>query len=167
MHGALGNPGSQVLSLPDGANAWVRLPGPALQNRSFSVECWVRRSGADLGQSQFVLGMGPMAIRTGLHFGYRTSNVFTMGFWGDDIDAAAPCTDNEWHHYCGTYDSASRTQRMYFDGQLVATRPTGGDFTGSGDLWVGSTSRKTTTSWAISPSFASGTAPAVKSRCAV
>lgn len=133
----IGNPGSQVLSLADGSNAWARLPGVALQNRSFSIECWVRRSGADISQSQFVAAIGTMIVRGGLHFGYRTSNYFTMGFWGDDIDAASPCTDNEWHHYCGTYDQPGRTQRMYVDGQLVATRVAGGDFTGTGDLWVG------------------------------
>ncbi len=133
----IGNPGSQVLSLADRSSAWGRLPGVALQNRSFSIECWVRRSGAAISQSQFVAAIGTMNIRTGLHFGYRTSNYFTMGFWGDDIDAASPCTDNEWHHYCGTYDQPSRTQRMYVDGQLVATRVAGGDFIGTGDLWVG------------------------------
>jgi hypothetical protein len=133
----IGNPGSQVLSLPDGSNAWASLPGVAIQNRSFSVECWVRRSGADIGQDQFVAALGPMGTRTGFHFGYQANNVFRFAFWGDFVDTPAPITDTEWHHYCGTYDQASHTLRIYVDGQFAAASTTGGDFVGMGELWIG------------------------------
>lgn len=133
----IGNPGSKVLSLADGSGAWVKLPSVALNARSFSVECWVRRSGADIGQVQLAVSLGPFVPGSFFHFGYRENNYFTLGFGSNDIDSASPYTDNAWHHFCGTYDQATHTQRLYVDGQLVNTRTGAADFAGTGELWVG------------------------------
>jgi hypothetical protein len=133
----LGNPGGKVLNLPDWGSAYVQCPAVALASKSFTFECWARRSGANVGKSQVIASMGSQNTNQGFHFGFRDTNKFTLAFYSNDVDSPSAYTDTDWHHWCGTYDQPTKKQRIYCDGVMVAERTATADFTGSGTLSIG------------------------------
>jgi hypothetical protein len=135
---AVGNPGSAVLSLPEPAKSCVKCPSLVLAGKSFSIELWSRRR-TPRG-TQYVLTMGTGAPRKGLNFGYYSSdNSFGFGFWDDDCRSGTVETDTAWHHWCGTFDADSKSQKLYRDGVLLRTRVADGHLQQqSGDLFIGS-----------------------------
>jgi hypothetical protein len=55
--------------------------GIALDNRSFSIEFWAKRTST--GNDHFVIGQGPDgSSNQSLHIGFRSSNTFTFAFLG-------------------------------------------------------------------------------------
>ncbi|WP_309894609.1 LamG-like jellyroll fold domain-containing protein [Archangium sp.] len=132
-----GNPGSRVLALPDRGSATVTCPPVALAGKSFSIECWARRSGAGAGTSQMVAVMGSAVNNAGLHFGFRDTSRFTLAFYYNDVDTPLAVSDTDWHHFAGTYDAATMKQRLYVDGVMVAERTSTSHYTGSGNLILG------------------------------
>jgi hypothetical protein len=134
---SVGNPGGRVLNVPDRGNAYVSCPSVAIAGKSFTFECWARRSGSGIGGTQLIATMGTATGNNGLHFGFRTSNVFTFAFYGNDVDTPSAYTDTDWHHWCGTYDQPTKKQRLYCDGVMVAERTATADFGGSGTLNIG------------------------------
>lgn len=133
----IGNPGNRVLNLPDRGGAYVQCPAVALAGKSFTFECWARRSGANMGQYQMIATLGSRATNQGFHFAFRDTNKLTLAFWGNDVDTPAACTDTDWHHWCGTYDQPTKKQRIYCDGVMVVERTATADFSGSGALDIG------------------------------
>jgi hypothetical protein len=133
----LGNLGSAVLGLPGRGGAHVTCPTVAIARTSFTVELWARRSGANLAGAQYAITMGTLATSQGLHIGFRSTGVFTLAFFYDDVDTPESYTDTDWHHWCCVYDRPTRAQRIYRDGVKVAERTANGDFTGTGPLQIG------------------------------
>jgi Concanavalin A-like lectin/glucanases superfamily/Ricin-type beta-trefoil lectin domain-like len=133
----IGNPGNKVLSLSDRGGASVQCPTVALAGKSFTFECWARRSGANMGQSQMIATMGSQSTNQGFHFGFRDTNKFTLAFWNNDLDTSAAYTDTDWHHWCATYDQPTKKQRIYCDGVMVVERTATADFAGTGTLNLG------------------------------
>ncbi|HEX8821196.1 MAG TPA: LamG-like jellyroll fold domain-containing protein [Archangium sp.] len=135
----IGNLGGRVLALPDRGNAYVQCPPIALAGKSFTFECWARRSGAGMGAShQFIAAMGTPSPNGGLHFGYRSTNQLTVAFYGPEVlDTAGAYTDTDWHHLAFTYDQPTKKQRIYVDGVLTAERTAAADFAGAGNLEIG------------------------------
>ncbi len=133
----IGNMGSKVLNLPDRGRAYVQCPAVALSGKSVTIECWARRSGANLGQFHVIAFMGTKTTNQGLHFGFRENNRFTLAFWNNDVDSDAAYTDTDWHHWCATYDKDARKQRVYCDGVNVGEHTEAAAFTGSGALTIG------------------------------
>jgi hypothetical protein len=74
-----------------------------------------------------------------------TGNSVHMGITGGNyFDATAPIvTDNQWHHYAGTYDGTTAT--IYVDGVVAATRTYGGQIGDSSayNLYIGENSQAT------------------------
>src|ERR1051326_7295404 len=103
----------------DGANAEVTVSAPiTLSNANFSIEAWVRSYSSNA--NQFFLFQGTAQTDQGLHLGFRPNNVFTFGFWGDDLDTAATFTDFGWHHWACVYNLTNRIKTIFRDGVLVA-----------------------------------------------
>lgn len=107
----------------------------SLVNNSFSLEAWTKRVSADA--YHIIIGQGAVGKNKGLHFGFRDSNVFTMAFYDNDLNTAAVYTDTGWHHWVGTYDSSTRTRKIYRDGILVANDEASAHYQGSGELDIG------------------------------
>src|SRR5262249_36344453 len=93
----IGHPGSKGLHLPDRGSAYVQCPAVALASKSFTFECWVRRSGANMSQYQMIATMGSQSTNQGFHFGFRDTNKLTLAFWNNDVDTASAYTDTDWH----------------------------------------------------------------------
>jgi hypothetical protein len=133
----LGNPGSRVLSLPERGGAHVQCPPVALAGKSFTFECWARRSGPGIGSYQWIAAMGTPSANQGFLLGFRDSNKLALGFFGNDLESTPSYTDTDWHHWCGTYDQPAKKQRLYCDGVMIGERTATADFTGSGALKIG------------------------------
>jgi hypothetical protein len=117
-----------------GAPGWVEVDDFAVP-RSFTVELWARSaSPAWNAQGWFIGSREP--------YGFMLSPEGDLRTWrfsiGNDSphpshmgDHTPPQIDDRFHHYAGTYDSATDEGRMYFDGQLVVeTRPMLGESRG-------------------------------------
>ena len=94
----------------DGTNDYIAAGATNLANSSFTVEAWARRLSAST--VDIVLGQGYGATDQGLHFGFHcmstVSNKFVFGFYYDDLFTTNRYTDDDWHHWAGTYDALQR-----------------------------------------------------------
>jgi len=71
-----------------------------------------------------------------LQFGFRDSNLFFIGFYGNDIDTVA-YTDTNYHHWVSTYDISSNSRKIYRDGVVVASDTASSSYNGSAILTIG------------------------------
>ncbi|MFU8848957.1 MAG: LamG-like jellyroll fold domain-containing protein [Opitutales bacterium] len=89
----------------------------SLAGRSFTVEAWIFLNAAG-GDRPVLAQVGPENL---LHFLVR-NNRLHLGFWNDDLTGATDVPTNEWVHVAYTYDAATRTQRLYLNGQNDGNR---------------------------------------------
>ena len=111
-----------------------------LANQSFTVAMWFRRF-IDRNDPAFFfsLGSAPSAYQT-FHMGFRSSTIFTCGFWADDLDVSGSFTNTDWHHYACSYDAATNTRKAYVDGLLIGSDHPAASFQGSGPVRLGTES---------------------------
>ncbi|MDA1277125.1 MAG: DUF3466 family protein, partial [Verrucomicrobia bacterium] len=112
-----------------------------LASESFTVMAWARKMGGPsaTGRVRYVFTHGSqVSTRNYLFFGLNASDQFGFGFSGDDLWASGqPVSDFTWHHWTGTYDSATHTQKLYRDGKIMASRVASAHFQGSGPIGIG------------------------------
>lgn len=108
-----------------------------LANQSFTVAMWFRRF-IDSNDAAFFfsLGSASSAYQT-FHMGFRSSTIFTCGFWADDLDVSGSFTNTDWHHYACSYDAATNTRKAYVDGLLIGSDHPAASFQGSGPVRLG------------------------------
>ncbi len=121
----------------DGNNDHVDVNGINIAGSSFTIEAWAKRKSSS--SYDYILGLGTNSTNHGLHFGFRSNNTFTFAFWFNDANTTAIYTDTLWHHWAGTYDVNTNTQKIYRDGILVASHNTNSDFVGTGIFRIGDT----------------------------
>ncbi|MDZ7617665.1 MAG: LamG domain-containing protein, partial [Patescibacteria group bacterium] len=101
-------------------------------NSSYTLAAFVRTSSA---ANQGIIGWGNFGS-SGQVNALRTHGTALLNYgWSSayDYSAAAPTIyDGQWHHVAATYDSATQTKRLYFDGVEI-----GGGMTLASDLNVG------------------------------
>ncbi|MEM2449028.1 MAG: hypothetical protein QXT14_08800, partial [Candidatus Bathyarchaeia archaeon] len=125
----------------DGIDDYVNFgSGPGTQvggaGNSFSIVIMCMRKQRDV--DNFVLGQGTVAKDRCLHIGYRNTNKFTFAFYGDDLNTPSPYPDvGVKVTWICTYDSPTKTQKIYRFKDLVASRTADGDYLGTGDMLVG------------------------------
>ena len=119
----------------DGQDDSVRIGAINLASASFTVEFWARR--AEANKSHYILSQGESQPNKGLHIGFRDNNLFTIAFYGNDLNSSSTYTDNLWHHWCCTYNQTNKEQIIYCDGRQVARRTVKDDYQGKGDLFLG------------------------------
>jgi RHS repeat-associated protein len=107
----------------------------ALANASFSVEFWARRT--TTGTADTAVSQGTNVATAGLFVGFKSTDKFSCGFTGNDVDTASTYTDSGWHHWVCTNDGVTKQRTIYRDGVQVAQVLTGVNYTGSGVLNVG------------------------------
>jgi hypothetical protein len=132
----LGNPGSKVLALPESGGAHVQCPAVELAGKSFTFECWARRSGPRIGSAQLIATTSTLGFT--LMF-YPDSTLWVRFKSSTDvIKTTASYADTDWHHWCATHDQSSNVQRLYRDGELIGERTaTADNATGTGALYIG------------------------------
>src|SRR6476660_5916418 len=109
-----------------------------LANQSFTVAVWVKRwIDRDDAEFFFSLGSESSAYQT-FQMGFRSSTIFTCGFWADDLDVSGFFRNTDWHHYVCSYDSATNTRKAYVDGLLIGSDHPAASFQGSGPVKLGS-----------------------------
>ena len=108
-----------------------------LANQSFTVAMWVQRY-IDRENAEFFFSLGSesSAYKT-FHMGFRSSTIFTCGFWADDLDVSGSFRNTDWHHYACSYDAATNTRKAYVDGLLVGSDHPAASFQGSGPVRLG------------------------------
>ena len=139
-----GQPGTH-LSL-DGSNDYVSCPSLNVANQSFTIELWARRQGG-FYQYQYLFSQGAEAGSQFAGLLFRTNNVPSFSFWGDDLDASSAIVDANWHHYAVTYNSVSKVQAIYIDGVLNASRTASANTIASGTAYIGGSLGATQTFW--------------------
>ncbi|MEQ9624237.1 LamG-like jellyroll fold domain-containing protein [Coleofasciculus chthonoplastes] len=132
---SIGNLGHQVMQFDDGSyiNCGDEIN---LANSSFTIELWAKRN--ELEGLQCLIGQGEATPNHALSIGFRDSNNFFMTFWENAIDTPTQYDDCNWHHWACTYDSETKTQTVYCDGQLVASRTATSDTFAQGNFYIGS-----------------------------
>jgi RHS repeat-associated protein len=123
------------------ANYIAQASGISLANQSFSISFWMKRGST--GTDDYAVAQGTNATNNGLHMGFRSTNVFTIGFFNNDLNTSATYTDTGWHHWAATYDAGSNARKIYRDGVEVASGTASADYGGTGDLLLGSSSWNT------------------------
>ena len=121
----------------DGNNDHADVNGVNIAGSSFTVEAWAKRKSSS--SDDYILGLGTNSNNHGLHFGFRSNNTFTFAFWFNDANTTTTYTDTLWHHWAGTFDVNTNTQKIYRDGILVASHITNSDFVGTGVFRIGGT----------------------------
>ena len=108
-----------------------------LANQSFTVAMWFQRY-IDRNDAAFFFSLGsvPSAYQT-FHMGFRSSTIFTCGFWADDLDVSGSFTNTDWHHYACSYDAVTNTRKAYVDGLLIGSDHPAASFQGSGPVRLG------------------------------
>ena len=59
-----------------------------------------------------------------------------LGFFGDDLNSSH-AVGSDWHHYVMTFQVSTKTQSIYLDGVLLATRTATGAFIGTNTFAIG------------------------------
>jgi subtilisin-like proprotein convertase family protein len=118
----------------DGVDDTVATADLSLANSSFSVAFWAKRGATGEGM---IVGQGSGSPNESLALGFNDADQFVCGFGSNDLVTIVEYTDSDWHHWACTYDSASRTRRIYRDGAQVAEDTASANYAGSGTLLLG------------------------------
>jgi hypothetical protein len=124
----------------NGTNEYLLLPeaiGNIFSNE-FTLQFWAKRDGTEKGDL-IITQEGNAQDNSKLVIGFREGTVFTFDFWGNRITYDYGTEDNEWHHWACVFNTNlnGQTNRwLYRDGQLVGSND-GGDYLGSGKVWLG------------------------------
>jgi hypothetical protein len=98
-----------------------------LNTPSFTVSAWVKRTRPSVpssGKFNPIVSRGVPQQKNGMFvMGYREDDSFTCAFYGNDLSTSSTYTgDTErWTLWTCTYDSATRSRRLYRNGALVAS----------------------------------------------
>ncbi|MEM9283487.1 MAG: LamG domain-containing protein [Verrucomicrobiota bacterium] len=131
-HSTTAKIGGGSLSL-DGSGDYLRrdssdsvVTGLPTGDSSYTLSAWIRSTNS--GTANGIIGWGDYgtggevnAFRTGN--ANPTQNGLLNYGWGPGFDYAASADpyDGLWHHVVATYDSASSTKRLYFDGAEIGS----------------------------------------------
>ncbi|MBD3312562.1 hypothetical protein GF352_03875, partial [archaeon] len=115
----------------DGVDDYVDAGDIDLANSDFTLAVWAKRD--ETGDSHYLMAQGHISTNQGIHMGFRPSNVFSCGFYYNDLDTVLTYTDTNWHHWVCTYDADTNDRRIYRDGVQVASDTASADYQNSGD----------------------------------
>ena len=103
--------------------------------QSFSFSAWDKRGTNTT--NDFLIGRnvsGPTGQH--LHIGYRATDQYTLGFWGNDLDSTGTHTTSVWRHWYSTYDTTIDQQKLFLNGLPDNERTSTGDVTGSDTYYI-------------------------------
>ncbi|GAB1543255.1 hypothetical protein NUACC21_59290 [Scytonema sp. NUACC21] len=106
-----------------------------LANTSFTIEFWAKRNSTKAWA--VIIEQGKRSQNQELHIGFRDNDMFTLAFYGDDLNTKKTVTDTEWHHWACVYDASSKQQTIYRDSEKLLERTAKDDYKGTGTLYIG------------------------------
>ena len=119
----------------------VKAPYISLNDKSFTVCLWVKPALAG-GDQQCVFSQTQVnATNTSLHYRIYTNGTVRMGFYGNDLDAAAAVKADEWAHICYLMDADAdpTSRKIYIDGVQAVDDSGKSAYLGTaGDTMIGS-----------------------------
>jgi hypothetical protein len=98
----------------------VKAPYIPLNKKSFTVCLWTKPKLAGASEQCVFTQTQVNNTNTSLHFRIYTSGTIRMGFYNNDLDAAAAVKANEWAHICFWLDTKAKSRRIYINGAQVA-----------------------------------------------
>ncbi|MBF0206847.1 MAG: hypothetical protein HQK53_08135 [Oligoflexia bacterium] len=108
-----------------------------LANSNMTIALWANAVPTGTGQRTFI-AQGTGTADTGLSFLFNNATQMNFSFWSDDaIYTTLQNYDPGWHYWVATYDSATKTQKIYRDGVEIKSRTANADYQGSGILYLG------------------------------
>ena len=117
----------------------VKAPHISINDKSFTVTLWANPMLVGGDQQCVFTQTQANATNTSLHYRINNNGTVRMGFYGNDLDAAAAVKANEWAHICFWCDADSNTRRIYINGEQKAQDQGKSLYKGtSGDTMVGS-----------------------------
>lgn len=120
----------------NGSTSFISCAGPSLANATFSIATWSKKSATGLN-NRYICGIHESGnTNKSLHFGWRDENTITLAFWSNDLDYDV--TDNtNWNFIVATYNSSTKLQQIYYNGEFGASRTASANFSGSANFWIG------------------------------
>jgi hypothetical protein len=109
----------------NGTGAKVDVPWSASLNPStYSFECWAKvATGTDNTHRSPITSRSNSPQQGYIFYAEGgTWQYWTGPAWDNLGSTTAPVVQGQWTHLTGTYDAATKTKRLYYNGQLVATR---------------------------------------------
>jgi len=98
----------------------VKAPYIPLNDKSFTVCLWAKPKLAG-GDQQCVFSQTQVnAQNTSLHYRVYNNGTVRMGFYSNDLDAAAAVAADEWSHICFWLDVDGGARRVYINGESAA-----------------------------------------------
>jgi hypothetical protein len=109
-----------------------------LAGTTFSIGGWFYQDQKDPlaapGFAQGDVGQAGLAFRLMLDYGDTSAR---FSFWFNDLDARFVRTYGRWVHVFGSFDSVTRSRKMYVNGVIVAQDTAAYGFSGTGPLRFG------------------------------
>ncbi|ETR66630.1 MAG: hypothetical protein OMM_05559 [Candidatus Magnetoglobus multicellularis str. Araruama] len=106
-----------------------------LDNRSFSIEFWMKRTSS--GSHDFMIGHGSSGANSSLTIGFRDTNVFNFNFYSNGVATSETYTDTNWHHWAVTYESGTKERKIFRDGVLKGNDISASHYLGIGNFYIG------------------------------
>ncbi|MBL6445418.1 T9SS type A sorting domain-containing protein [Fulvivirga sp. 29W222] len=107
----------------NGVNEKARIPAITLNNKSFTVEYWLKR---DAGTSGTAFTKGTGADLLEIAFNADETIAVTMGLQTFSVEPSAYYSSvtpvNAWHHWGMAYDNDTHELRFFMDDQLLMTK---------------------------------------------
>ena len=98
----------------------IKAPHVPLNDKSFTVTLWAKPELTG-GDQQCVFTQTQVnATNTSLHYRIYNNGTVRMGFYGNDLDAAAAVKAKEWSHICFWLDADEKTRRIFINGEKKA-----------------------------------------------
>ncbi len=119
----------------DGNGDYVNVSGITLNNTSFTIEFWAKRTA--INSASWAVGQGTGSQNLGLSIGFYANNNPVFGFYGNDLEGP-PDTSLTWHHWAVTFNRTTGERSLYRDGELYASDVAEELYGGSGAFRIGS-----------------------------
>ncbi|MBX7157800.1 MAG: hypothetical protein K1X66_05395 [Verrucomicrobiae bacterium] len=104
----------------NGKDAYIDCGEIDLTNKSFTIECWVKRGKEARNRGDGVLGVGSRSLFLGF---ITTNNGHYFRFYFVDEVFAEELIDGNWHHWACVYhlDGAKVELSLYLDGKKISS----------------------------------------------
>ncbi len=107
----------------DGIVASTEVPSVSLNNKSFTVEYWLRRDAGTAGTA-FAKGSGEGQVQMDFDASGNLNLAFGTNTYSIDASTIYNTTypENAWHHYAVSYDKDAKYLAVYGDDQILLTQ---------------------------------------------
>jgi hypothetical protein len=124
----------------NGTSSKIDLPSIDFQNKSYTLEAWVKPGSAPTGQMAIFSCWTANATQNAILVLLQTTGIVRLAYYGNDLDTATGTVGfggSSWYHVVCTYDAPSDTSRIYVNGVQKASGSQGPMVTAGGATAIG------------------------------